>query len=108
MNNKKIALYIRVASADDESMKNQEHLMREYAADRGYSDVVVYRDNGKSGLSLDRTGMNELVAEIRNGNISTVITKDLSRIARDWKLTHAFLDFLKEHGIELVTRYNEL
>ena len=49
---KKFALYIRIAYPDDETAAVQESTLRRYAEDHGYVDISAYVDNGFSGLVL--------------------------------------------------------
>ena len=107
MNNRKIAIYIRVASVDADSLTKQERIMIGYAAEHGCMDAAVYRDIGVSGLTLDRPGMSKLLEDIENGLISAVIVKDLSRVARNIQLIKAWRDFLKENNVELLVKDDE-
>ena len=78
MDGMKTALYCRIANADNTAMALQEEMLLRYAADNGYNDFIIYRDNGESGLTLDRPGMNALMADVRKGRIQTIIHDNLS------------------------------
>ena len=60
---KKVALYIRVAHHDDETAEMQESKLRRYAEDHGYVAISAYVDNGFSGLVL-RRGAENLMRDI--------------------------------------------
>jgi DNA invertase Pin-like site-specific DNA recombinase len=102
MNKNKVALYIRVVAPDDEALKMQEEVMLRYASNNGYGDVVIYHDNGVSGLTLERPGLNQLTSDIKNGIITTVIVKDIARIARDWWLADTWMELLRNHDVNLI------
>ena len=83
------ALYIRLSQEDDldgdsNSVVNQKALLLKYAQDNGFSNPQFFVDDGFSGVSFDRPDFNRMLAEIENGNVSTVIVKDMSRLGRDY------------------------
>ena len=45
--------------------------------------LLTHSDDGITGTSFNRPGLNAMVEEVKMGNISTVIIKDQSRIGRD-------------------------
>jgi DNA invertase Pin-like site-specific DNA recombinase len=100
---RRVALYMRTATSDQPSIDRQEAELRQYAKDKGYTDVVTYVDNGKSGLSFDRPAFRQLQADIENGKVGTVIVHDLTRISRDFIQTHGFMNVLKIRDVELDT-----
>jgi len=71
--NMKTAIYCRVALSDDSMIAKQEESLLRYATENGYSDCVTYRDNGKSGLTLDRHGLSAMMKDVRNNRIQAVI-----------------------------------
>lgn len=80
------ALYVR-ASAEHQnySTDHQESALREYAAQHNFEVVAVYRDEGRSGLTLDgRTGLLQLLDEVQSGqaNYAAVLVYDVSRWGR--------------------------
>ena len=103
MEHRKTALYIRVARADDDLTASQEKMMLSFAVDKGYCDVAVYSDNGASGLTLNRPGMNALMNDVRNGKVQTLLAKDSSRFARDYNNYYKLLDELDSQGVTIVT-----
>lgn len=91
-----IAKYIRVSSADEaarfgekeesNSIVNQRRLLDGYiAANEEFTgwQVLEFQDDGKSGTSLNRPGIQALLAQARQGEIDCVIVKDLSRLGRN-------------------------
>ena len=92
LNNDKItALYCRLSKDDgtnNESMSigTQKTMLKEYAKRNGFLNCQFYVDDGYSGTNYDRPAFKQLIQDIRNGEVSTLITKDLSRLGRNLKL----------------------
>lgn len=89
-NNDKItALYCRL-SRDDESqgdsnsIKNQKTILQKYADDNGFANTEFFVDDGYSGTNFDRPDWQRLLSQVEEGNICTVIVKDMSRLGRDY------------------------
>ena len=88
-NNKITALYCRL-SRDDESqgdsnsIKNQKTILQKYADDNGFANTEFFVDDGYSGTNFDRPDWQRLLSQVEEGNISTVIVKDMSRLGRDY------------------------
>jgi len=99
----KTAIYCRVALADDSMIANQELSLLCYAAKNGYRDCVTYRDNGVSGLTLDRPGLNAMMKDVRDKRIQAVIVKDAARIARDYIAFMKIIGELDNFGVMLIT-----
>jgi transcription elongation factor Elf1 len=99
MNNKKTAIYCRMACADTEQIERQEEMLLKFAGDNGYGECACYRDNGESGMSLDRPGMQRLKDDIRAGKIHTVIVYNLSRISRNALHFNDWYQLLKRHRV---------
>ena len=83
------ALYCRL-SRDDElqgesnSIQNQKEILAEYAQSKGFPNPVFYVDDGYSGSSFQRPGFEKMLGDIESGTVGTVITKDLSRLGRNY------------------------
>ena len=67
-----------------------------------FAPVSTYVDDGFSGLNFNRPGFQRLLSDIDRGCISTVITKDLSRLGRDYIQTGYYIDV---YFIERNVRY---
>ena len=85
-------LYLRLSRDDgntgeSESIQNQKSFLMKYAIDNNFNLVDVYIDDGWSGLNFDRPEFKRLIADIESRKINCVITKDLSRLGRDYIMT---------------------
>ena len=84
------AIYCRLSKDDNldgesESIQNQKLLLNGYCRDQGWKIVGCYEDDGISGLHMDtRPGLQRMLDDIRAGKIDVVITKDTSRLARNY------------------------
>jgi len=88
----KVGIYIRLSREDEEkpnykeseSIGNQRMLLMQYLEQNNLNLTREYVDDGFSGTNFDRPGFNQLKQDIENGIINMVITKDLSRLGRDY------------------------
>lgn len=93
------ALYCRL-SRDDElqgdsnSIQNQKKILQKYADDNGLPNTQFWVDDGVSGTTFNRPGLNAMMSEVEKGNVSTVITKDLSRLGRDYLKTGEYVEII--------------
>jgi DNA invertase Pin-like site-specific DNA recombinase len=55
-------------------------MLMEYATRNGFGNCQYYVDDGYSGTNSDRPAFQELLDEIRDGKVATVITKDYCAI----------------------------
>jgi len=83
------ALYERLSRDDEQfgdstSIVNQKKMLETYAREHDYTNIRHYTDDGYSGGSFDRPGWNEMIKDVEDGKISTVIVKDMSRVGRNY------------------------
>lgn len=96
----KVGIYIRLSKEDidkeknneSESIKNQRKLIYKYLKDNNLTVYKEYIDDGYSGTNFNRPGFINLMNDIDNGNINMVITKDLSRLGRDYIKTGYYVE----------------
>lgn len=93
------ALYCRL-SRDDElqgdsnSIVNQKAILSKYAKENHFSNTAFFVDDGYSGANFDRPSWTELVEKIENGEVATLIVKDMSRLGRDYLRVGLYTDVL--------------
>ncbi len=92
MSDKITALYCRLSQDDmlaDESnsITNQKAILLKYAQDNGFSNPQFYVDDGFSGTNFNRPDFIRMMNDVEAGKVETVITKDLSRLGRDYLKT---------------------
>ncbi len=99
MTDKITALYCRLSQDDmlqgeSNSITNQKAILKKYAEDNGFSNPVYYVDDGVSGTSFERDGFKAMMADVEAGKVGTVITKDLSRLGRDYLKTGKYIEII--------------
>jgi len=99
---KKVAIYCRVARADEDALKHQVRTLVQFAVDKGYNGIYVYQDNGEGGHYIDRPAFNQLNADMLAGKIQTVVIKDLSRIARNFILVDRWMNMADALGVKVI------
>lgn len=92
-----VALYIRLSKEDEnngpsESVNNQRSLLNEFVKRHHLSIYDIYVDDGWSGTNFDRPGFQRMLADIEEKKVNMVITKDLSRLGRDYILTGHYME----------------
>lgn len=106
MNNKqlKVAAYCRV-STDKEDQANSLESQRQYfeayiTRQEDWDLVEVYYDEGISGTSLkNRDGFNRMIEAARSRKIDVILTKEVSRFARNTVDTLQITRELKQLGV---------
>ena len=102
------ALYCRLSKDDGSnseslSIRTQKSMLMEYATRNGFGNCQYYVDDGYSGTNSDRPAFQELLDDIREGKVATVITKDQSRLGRNHIETGTYMEiFFPEHGVRYI------
>lgn len=83
------ALYCRLSKDDDSNMESssistQKLILESYCKNHGFQIYDYYIDDGYSGTNFDRPSFERMLNDIDNGKINMIITKDLSRLGRDY------------------------
>lgn len=103
------ALYIRLSKEDEnegpsQSVQNQESLLREFVQQHRLSVYDTYVDDGWSGTNFDRPAFQRMIADIEAKKVNMVITKDLSRLGRDYILTGHYMErYFPEHRVRYIS-----
>ncbi|MEE0698940.1 MAG: recombinase family protein [Oscillospiraceae bacterium] len=104
-----VALYIRLSKEDEnegpsQSVQNQESLLREFVQQHRLSVFDTYVDDGWSGTSFDRPSFQRMIDDIETKKVNMVITKDLSRLGRDYIMTGHYMErYFPEHRVRYIS-----
>ena len=97
--NRITALYCRLSQDDgregeSNSIVNQKALLNEYARKNRFKNLKFFVDDGYSGTTFDRPAFREMEKMIENGEIGTVIVKDMSRLGRNYLQVGMYTDIV--------------
>lgn len=85
------------------SIINQKAIIDEYSINNSIEIYDYYIDDGYSGGNFDRPSFNRMIKDIKNGLINCVITKDISRLGRDFIGTGNYIyKFFPDNGIRYI------
>ena len=102
------ALYCRLSQddgnvGDSMSIQSQKAILEKYARDMGKAAYAFYVDDGYSGTNFQRPSFQRMIADIEDGKIDTVITKDLSRLGRNYLESGAYIEvFFPQHHVRYI------
>ncbi len=102
------ALYCRLSledGKDNESMSisNQKLLLKDYAEKNGMFNCEFYVDDGFTGRNFKRPAFQRMISDIEAGRISCVITKDLSRLGRNYIESGSYMEvFFPKHNVRYI------
>lgn len=91
------ALYCRLSQDDgldgeSNSIQNQKRILEQYAIDHRFLNIQFYVDDGYSGASFNRPDFQRMMADMEDGKIGIIITKDLSRLGRNQLHTGLYIE----------------
>lgn len=105
----KVGLYIRLSREDEDnndesqSITNQRSFLQEYVKNNNFNYIDSYIDDGYTGTNFDRPGFKRMLMDIESGRINTVITKDMSRLGRDYIGIGNYIEkYFPEHNIRYI------
>jgi site-specific DNA recombinase len=101
-------LYGRLSQEDERqgesnSIYNQKLFLEKYAADNGFENTLFLSDDGYSGTNFDRPAWKKIVEMIENGEVETLIVKDLSRLGREYLQVGQLTElYFPEKGVRFI------
>lgn len=103
---KRVAAYARVSTDNDEQLSSfdaqMDYYTRHIKSNPAWTFIEVYTDEGISATSTKkRDGFNRMISDALNGKIDLIITKSVSRFARNTVDTLTTVRKLKEKGVEV-------
>lgn len=103
----KVAAYCRVSTDSEEQLGSYETQVNHYkeyiSKNEEWELAGIYADEGISGTNTrKRTGFNEMIDDCMNGLIDLVITKSISRFARNTLDCLKYVRQLKEKNIAVI------
>lgn len=103
---KRVAAYARVSTDNDEQLSSfdaqMDYYTRHIKSNPAWTFVEVYTDEGISATSTKkRDGFNRMISDGLDGKIDLIITKSVSRFARNTVDSLTTVRKLKEKGVEI-------
>ncbi len=104
----RVGIYCRLSKDDGKdiesaSIATQKSILIEYVQAQGWQLIKTYVDDGYSGTNFDRPDFQNMIRDIESGLIDCVITKDLSRLGRNYLDCGLYLEvFFPEHNVRYI------
>lgn len=103
---KRVAAYCRVSTDKDAQAESLENQMEAFRYQLSFHDdwelVDIYADEGLSGTSVKgRTKFKEMIEACENGRIDYIITKSISRFARNTLDCIGYVRKLQDYGTQV-------
>ncbi len=102
------AIYCRYSWNDGQEEENvsithQRELLKEYAENNGFTNLRYYADDGYTGTNFDRPDFQRMMEDVKNGLVSTILVKDMSRIGRNYILVGQLTELiLPEYNVRMI------
>ena len=103
-----VGIYCRLSKDDGTdgesvSIDTQKAILTKYVQDREWNIYNIYVDDGYSGTNFERPGFQKMIKDIENGLVNCVVTKDLSRLGRNYLESGFYLEvFFPEHNVRYI------
>lgn len=102
------ALYARISNDDElqgdsNSIIHQKEILEEFAVKNGFDNYRFYVDDGISGTTFERAGFQQMIEDVENGSVCTVIVKDMSRFGRNYLKVGYYTEvFFAEYDVRFI------
>ena len=103
-----VGMYCRLSKDDgtdneSASIATQKSILTDYVKRQGWHLAKTYVDDGYSGTNFQRPSFQNMIKDIESGLINCVITKDLSRLGRNYLDCGLYLEvFFPEHNVRYI------
>lgn len=84
------------------SIQNQQSMLEAYAMEKGWAVYNAYIDDDITGTTFNRPGFQKMMGDIESGLINCVITKDLSRLGRNYIEAGRHRELFNEYGVRYI------
>lgn len=102
----RVCAYVRVSTSNEEqlnSLQNQtDYYVRKLQSNPDYEYCGIFSDSGISGAKENRPGFQAMIEKAKNGEIDLIITKSISRLARNTLMLLKYVRELKEAGVGII------
>ena len=101
---KRVALYARISTTgrgQDSGLQLDE--LRQVAAQRGWTIIGEYADDGISGTKDTRPALDRMMADVRRGRIDVIMVWRFDRFARSVSHLLVALNEFRERGVDFIS-----
>ena len=108
IDNRITALYCRLSLddgnvGDSMSITSQKAILERKAKELGFRNTRFYVDDGYSGTNFERPSFKQMITDIEAGQIGVVMTKDLSRLGRNYIESGSYIEiFFPQHDVRYI------
>ena len=109
--------YLRFSEGSErkqsDSIENQRYMINQYAKEHEDIEIVMFfEDDGFTGTNFHRSGFEQMMDAVRNGEIDCIIVKDVSRFGREHIQVGDYIDkvfpFLGVRFISIMDYYDSI
>lgn len=109
--------YLRLSEDSErkqsDSIENQRYMINQYAKEHEDIEIVMFfEDDGFTGTNFHRSGFEQMMDAVRNGEIDCIIVKDVSRFGREHIQVGDYIDkvfpFLGVRFISIMDYYDSI
>ena len=106
---KRACVYTRVstdAQGEDGkvSLPEQERMAKAFIESKGWRYIKTYEDNGYTGRNMNRPALQEMLKDIRGGEVDAIVIFKLDRLSRKQRDTLTIIeDSLLSNGVDLAS-----
>ena len=102
----RVAAYCRVSTDDDEQLGSFEsqklYYEQKIASNKDWVNAGIFADEAVTGTKTDkRSGFQDMIAHCNNGEIDMILTKSISRFARNTVDTLNYVRMLRDRNIAI-------
>ena len=88
---------------DSNSIQNQKLLLEKYSAEKGFTNTLFLYDDGYSGTNFNRPGWQQVMELMKNGQVETLIVKDMSRLGREYLQVGQYTELIfPSYGVRFI------
>lgn len=78
-------------------------MLEKYAKDNGFENVKFLYDDGYSGTNFQRPAFQEMIELVENGEVATIIVKDMSRFGREYLMVGQYTELIfPSYGVRFI------
>jgi DNA invertase Pin-like site-specific DNA recombinase len=99
----RVATYLRVSTADRQTVENQRRDLQTYCEARGWRDLTEFSDVGVSGARDRRPGLDAMMAAVKARKVDVVVVAAFDRFGRSVRHLVESLELFRHLGVEFIS-----